>query len=149
MAKKKCPDCNNTGYMGGGKSGIYCPCMKGTEQELKDNHVPSVEEVKAFLEKKGYQGGQKDTIKDALLFYKKVREKHQLCVLMYEISLHGKLYVSFCVEMVFNTVGNHWAKIEFYSIPWKDLQTDLRELEQRLVLSIAPMGGHPRHYDPE
>lgn len=146
---KKCKDCKNTGYVGGGKSGIYCHCMKGTTQELKDGYVPTFEDVKIFAEKHGYRGGQKDSIKDAILFYKRVRERHQYNLYFYELHHHGKRHASFCVEMIFNTGGDHWANIQFYSIPWQNLQEDLKELEQRLLQSVTTMGGHPQHYDPE
>jgi hypothetical protein len=36
MATTKCPNCNNTGILGGGYSGIYCACIHGTLLEMEN-----------------------------------------------------------------------------------------------------------------
>jgi len=36
MKMKKCANCNNTGILGGHKSGLYCSCIKGAILELKN-----------------------------------------------------------------------------------------------------------------
>lgn len=44
---KKCLDCNNSGFIGGGEAGIYCPCIVGTIKELENEWVtwPTLETI--------------------------------------------------------------------------------------------------------
>lgn len=145
---KRCEDCFDTGYMGGGKAGIYCPCLRGTLKELEDGEIPTLEKVSEFLGKRGYKGGELDSFTKAHLFYRRVRKRHQYCVYFYELVLNGERHVSFEVTMSFNTIGDVWSQIKFYSIPWKVLQEDIADFEQRLIASVVSMGGHPQLYNP-
>lgn len=107
-------------------------------------------ELVKVLEGMGYRYFGADSVrgKDVTYACKSVpnTERHQVIVKEWDLDVHGNKFLSYEVEMVFETKNETWSSIKFYSLGEQEMLTQLPELEERLYAAALAMGANSEHY---
>jgi hypothetical protein len=103
--------------------------------------------VHEYLNARGYSGPSKDNFKEHVVYFHRRAPSttHQWIVREWVLPFQGG-HLSYEVEMIFETEGELWATIKFYSVSEAELLEKLPLLEERLLASVPSMGGRPKHY---
>ena len=104
-------------------------------------------DVATFLFEKGFIHYGNHSTKDAALFQKKIAgTNHSINVWEYDHTIREHRLYSYEVEMCFETDGEHWVNIKYYSISAEDLIAQVESFSKQLYACVKILGGNPRDY---
>lgn len=103
--------------------------------------------VATYLFELGFIHYGHDRLKDAALFQKKIQgTNHSVNVWEYDHTINEHRLYSYEVEMCFETDGEHWTSIKYYSIGAEDLVAQIESFSKQLYACVRILGGNPLDY---